>query len=197
MTLRSFFGALGAMALLLLSARPTLGQALTLSLAPRPPATALETQYHVRLGSAWPQYRAASAGCENGGEEWLDGVLTAGLDGRYSGTFVRHTRLLFCGAHGPAVRRCELRLEGDGPVEMSGTVVADSASPSGRAVQVHWSPLPGHAVSTSGACPAAFMQSLKTMYLTARHGAELPLPAAGDKPEEERLADYAWIVEIR
>jgi hypothetical protein len=58
MTSRSFFGTTGALALILLSARPAFGQALALSLSPASPGpTALKAQYHVRLRSTWPQYR--------------------------------------------------------------------------------------------------------------------------------------------
>jgi len=49
----------------------------------------------------------------------LEGVLSADSSGLYSGTFVRQTRLLFCGAHGSETIAAEgyaLTLEGKGSV---------------------------------------------------------------------------------
>jgi hypothetical protein len=157
----------------------------------------LKAAYHVRLTSTWPQEMIA--GCRNGGQETVEGTLTRQTDGTYSGTFTRSTQLLFCGAHGPqgaSARSCALTLQGDGRVAMTGVVVEDGSSPSGRAARVEWTPVPGHAAAVSGACPAAFMQALQRMYLTARHAAEFPLTTAGAGRRSERLDDYAWSVEV-
>ncbi len=196
---RRFFGPAGALVLILLSARPVFGQVLALSPSPASPSpSALKQQYHVRLRSAWPQYRA-SPGCENGGEEVLDGVLSADSSGLYSGTFVRETRLLFCGAHGSeatAMEGCALTLEGKGSVTMSGVVVGDETSPSGLSAWIEWSPMPGHRATVTGSCPAAFKDALRKMYLTIRHWAEFPLTTAGEGPRTERLENYPWSVEL-
>jgi len=162
----------------------------------RVPGT-LKTAYHLRLTSTWPQETVA--GCRNGGQETVEGTLTRKADGTYSGTLARSTRLLFCGAHGPQdvpARTCELTLQGDGKVAMTGVVVDDGSSPSGRAARVEWTPVPGHAAAVTGACPAAFMEALQRMYLTTRHAAEFPLTAAGAGPRSERLENYAWSVEL-
>ena len=79
---------------------------------------------------------------------------------------------------------------------MTGVVVDDGSSPSGRAARVEWTPVPGHAAAVTGACPAAFMEALQRMYLTTRHAAEFPLTAAGAGPRSERLENYAWSVEL-
>jgi hypothetical protein len=183
MTSRSYVGLAGALALILLSA---------------PTPSALKSQYHVRLRSAWPQYRA-SPECENGGEEVLDGVLSADSSGLYSGTFVRDTRLLFCGAHGIQASvggGCALTLEGKGSVAVTGVVVADETSPSGVSASIEWKPMSRHSAQITGSCPAEFNDVLRRMYLTIPHRAEFPLTTAGEGPRTERLEGYPWIVEL-
>jgi hypothetical protein len=162
-----------------------------------PTPAALKTAYHVRLTSTWPQ--EAAGDCRNGGEETLDGTLTRRADGTYSGSLARSTRLLFCGSHGAegtAGESCALTLDGKGRVTAGGVVVDDETSPSGWSVRVEWTPLPGHAAVVTGACPAAFKDALRGMYLTTRHGAEIPLTTAGAGPRTERLENYAWTVEL-
>jgi hypothetical protein len=162
-----------------------------------PGPAVLKTAYHVRLTSTWPQ--EAAGGCRNGGEETLDGTLTRNTDGTYSGSFARNTRLLFCGAHGSegaAAERCALTLRGEGRVTANGVVMEDETSPSGRSVRVEWTPVSGHSAVVTGACPAAFKDALRGMYLTTRHGAEFPLTTAGAGPRTERLENYAWTVEL-
>jgi hypothetical protein len=56
---------------------------------------------------------------------------------------------------------------------VSGVVVDDEASPSGRSVWIEW-----------------------TIYLTIRHRTEFPLTTAGEGPRTERLEDYPWTVEL-
>jgi hypothetical protein len=162
-----------------------------------PAPAALKTAYHVRLISTWPQ--EAAGDCRNGGEETLEGTLTRNTDGTYSGSFARNTRLLFCGAHGAegaAAQSCALTLQGEGRVTANGVVMEDESSPSGRSVRVEWTPAPGHSAEVMGACPAAFKDALRGMYLTTRHAAEIPLTPAGAGPRTERLENYAWTVEI-
>jgi hypothetical protein len=162
-----------------------------------PAPAALKTAYHVRLTSTWPQ--EAAGACRNGGEETLDGTLTRNADGTYSGSFARNTRLLFCGAHGSegaARESCALTLLGKGRVTANGAVMEDEISPSGRSVRVEWAPAPGHSAVVTGACPAGFKEALREMYLTTRHGAEIPLTTAGAGPRTERLENYAWTVEL-
>ena len=162
-----------------------------------PALAALKTAYHVRLTSTWPQEVVGA--CRNGGEETLDGTLTRNADGTYSGSFARSTRLLFCGAHGSegaTAERCALTLQGEGRVTANGVVMEDETSPSGRSVRVEWTPVSGHSAAVTGACPAAFKDALRGMYLTTRHGAEFPLTTAGEGPRTERLENYAWTVEV-
>jgi hypothetical protein len=162
-----------------------------------PAPAALTNAYHVRLTSTWPQ--EAAGDCRNGGEETLDGTLTRNADGTYSGSFARHTRLLFCGSHGSegaAAESCALTLQGEGRVTANGVVMEDETSPSGRSVRVEWTPARGHSAVLSGACPAAFKDALRNMYLSTRHGAEIPLTTAGAGPRTERLENYAWAVEL-
>ena len=162
-----------------------------------PAPAVLKTAYHVRLDSTWPQESAGD--CRNGGEETLDGTLTRNTDGTYSGSFARNTRLLFCGAHGSegaTAERCALTLRGEGRVTANGVVMEDETSPSGRSVRVEWTPVSGHSAAVTGACPAAFKDALRGMYLTTRHGAEFPLTTAGEGPRTERLENYAWAVEL-
>src|SRR6476661_6847597 len=91
--------------------------ALTAESAPVPGPAALKPAYHLSLTSTWPQ-QVVAAGCRNGGEETLEGTLALEPDGTYAGRFTRRTRLLFCGAHGPAAAGCSLTLEGKGAVAM-------------------------------------------------------------------------------
>jgi hypothetical protein len=163
--------------------------------APRP-AAELKAAYHLRLQSTWPQETDTVDGCRNGGEETVSGTLTRTVAGGYTGDLTRRTRLLFCGSHGVAADRCQLTLEGTGTVEMSGEVVGDDTSPSGRALRVQWTPDPAHQATVQGACPAGFKAAVQQMYLSTRHGVEFPLPAAGERPRTERLENYAWSVRL-
>jgi hypothetical protein len=150
--------------------------------------------YQVLLTSAWSQETAG--GCRNGGTETVEGALSRNADGTYSGSFVRRTELLFCGAHSAAARSCALTLVGRGSVVMTGVVMDDEASPSGRSVRATWIPAPGHEAVVSGACPAAFKDAMREMYLSTPHAVEFPLTAAGAGPRTERLENYAWTVEL-
>jgi hypothetical protein len=196
---RRHLGAAAALALAALippagAAHSTL-EAARVSFAPTPPA--LKTSYHVRLTSTWPQ--EAAGDCRNGGEETIDGILTRNADGTYSGSLARSTRLLFCGAHGAegtAAESCALTLDGKGRVTAGGAVVDDETSPSGWSARIEWTPTPEHAAVVTGACPAAFKDALRSMYLTTRHGAEIPLTTAGTGPRTERLESYAWTGEL-
>jgi hypothetical protein len=200
---RRHFGTAAALALALIPSDGAAQSALrparaSFALAGEVPApAALKTAYHVRLTSTWPQ--EAAGDCRNGGEETLDGTLTLNTDGTYSGSFTRNTRLLFCGAHGSegaAAERCALTLRGEGRVTVNGVVMDDETSPSGRSVRVEWTPVSGHSAVVTGACPAAFKDALRGMYLTTRHGAEFPLTTAGEGPRTKRLENYAWAVEL-
>ena len=164
-----------------------------------PPAMrALKPSYRIRLTSTWPQ-ETGPAGCLNGGEETVEGTLARTADGGYAGSFTRRTHLLFCGAHGRAqgapAERCALTLEGQGDVRMTGEVVADETSPSGRSARVMWTPEDSGRVAVTGACPAAFKEAVAAMYRTTRHGVEFPLTTMGEGPHSERLENYAWRVE--
>jgi hypothetical protein len=168
--------------------------------AAAPPAMrALKSSYRVRLTSTWPQERGPG-GCLNGGEEIVEGTLVRTGDGEYGGTFARRTHLLFCGAHGRAPgassERCSLVLEGQGDVAMSGQVVTDDTSPSGRSARVVWSPTDSGRVAVTGACAPAFKEALAAMYRATRHGIEFPLTTTGEGPRDERLETYAWRVEL-
>ena len=185
------------LALTTLTAAPASAQAIAYSeaLVHRPPAS-LAAAYHVRLRSAWPQEPASNEGCRNGGDEMVEGVLSLTGDGSYRGNFERRTLLLFCGAHGTDGQACELTLEGDGRVLMTGVVVSDERSPSGSALRVVWRPSPSHGASVRGACPSDFKRSIEAMYLSVTHGAEFAVPGAGQGRRVERLENYAWTVEI-
>jgi hypothetical protein len=201
---RRHFGAAAALALAALipsagagqsAFRPARASFASAGAAPAP--AVLKTAYHVRLTSTWPQ--EAAGDCRNGGEETLDGTLTRKADGTYSGSFARNTRLLFCGAHGSegaAAERCALTLRGEGRVTANGVVVEDETSPSGRSVRVEWTPALDHSAAVTGACPSAFKDALRGMYLTTRHGAEIPLTTADAGPRTERLENYAWTIEL-
>ena len=169
--------------------------ALTAASVPAPVPLALKAAYRLHLTSTWPQY-IASEGCRNGGEETLDGLLIRNADGTYSGRFARHTELLFCGAHGPAAAGCSLVLAGNGAVAMTGVVLSDEASPSGRSMRVTWTPAPEHEAEVTGQCAEGFKLAVRQMYLTTLHAAEFPLTTVGSPPRTERLDSYAWEVEL-
>ena len=141
---------------------------------------------------------AAGRGCglseRRGGD--VGGTLALETDGTYSGRFARRTRLLFCGAHGPAAAGCSLTLEGKGAVAMTGVVLADEMSPSGRSVRVTWTPAPGHDAEVTGACAESFKQAVREMYLSTPHAAEFPLTTVGSAPRTEELDSYAWKVRL-
>ena len=172
--------------------------ALSIADGPVPAHPALKPVYHVRLTSTWPQ--DAGGGCRNGGEETIEGTLTRDADGTYTGTFARRTELLFCGTHGSRqdteTAACELALTGQGDVSATGVVREDESSPSGQEVRLVWTPAPAHEASVRGACAPAFKQAMKEMYLSAPHAAEFWLTPAGAGPRTERLANYAWKVEL-
>lgn len=184
------------LALTTLTAAPASAQAIAYGEASARPPAHLAAAYHIRLRSAWPQEPASNGACRNGGDEIVEGVLSLMGDGRYRGTFDRRTLLLFCGRHSTDGQACELTLEGDGEVLMTGVVVPDETSPSGSALQVAWRPSPSHGASVRGACPSDFKRSIESMYLSVLHGAEFALPAAGQGRRVERLENYAWTVEI-
>jgi hypothetical protein len=171
--------------------------ALTDSPEPTPPhaRAALKTAYRLRLTSTWPQETAG--GCRNGGEETVAGALELQADGSYAGTLTRHTTLLFCGAHGPGAAACSLALTGTGPVTMTGLVLADDRSPSGRALRVTWSPARGHQAEVTGACADNFKTAVQEMYLSTPHAAEFPVTTVGSGPTTEELDSYAWKVELQ
>ena len=102
--------------------------------APAHPPAELAATYQVRLESAWP--RLPGGGCENGGNETVEGTLTRSPGGEYEGTFTRRTRLLFCGAHAASGAACALVLDGEGSVQVHGLVTDDERSPSGRALRL-------------------------------------------------------------
>ena len=189
-TIRLFLG----LGMTTLTAAPAAAQAIAFSEAAAPRAALADT-YVLRLESAWPQATVAEA-CHNGGGEIVEGTLLRGVDGVYRGSLDRRTLILFCGAHGAGGEACEMVLEGDGRVAMTGRVVPDAASPSGSALRVSWHPSPAHGASVRGACSADFKRSVEGMYLSATHGAEFAVPAAGAAKRKERLEDYAWTVEV-
>ncbi len=165
------------------------------TVGPARPTAELAATYHVRLESAWPELPDAE-GCENGGSETVEGTLIRSANGEYAGRFTRRTRLLFCGAHAASGEACALVLDGEGPVQVLGVVTEDERSPSRRGVRVTWTPEADHTAEVRGECAMDFKQGIRQMYLTARHGAEFALPAAGAGRSSERLEDYAWIVEV-
>jgi hypothetical protein len=196
MTSRRTRRLLWGLALTAVPAAPAAGQAIAFSDAAAPPRAALADAYHLRLESAWPQASAAEEACRNGGDEVVEGTLQRGVDGVYRGSLERRTLILFCGAHGAGGEACELVLEGDGTVAVTGHVVADDASPSGSALRISWHPSPTHGATVRGACAADFKRSIEAMYLSATHGAEFAVPAAGAGKRVERLEEYAWTVEV-
>jgi hypothetical protein len=170
-------------------------QSVAYSDAAAPPRVALASAYHLKLESAWPQAAAGDA-CRNGGDELVEGTLRLGADGVYRGSFDRRTLLLFCGAHGASGEACELTLEGEGKVAMTGYAVSDETSSSGSALRLSWQPSPAHGAIVRGACSADFKRSVEEMYLSVPHGVELPVPAGGEGGRRERLENYAWIAEM-
>lgn len=207
MSRRRSLGLAGAMALAAFAIHPLGAQsaapagavsALALGEPPaRPTVPALKHEYRIHLQSAWPQHTGPKAGCVNGGEETLEGTLAATGNGAFTGTFARHTRLLFCGAHGNGAEGdCALTLEGSGEVAVSAMVIGDESSPSGRVARLLWVPEPGHSATITGECAAPFKEAVQAMYLNAHHSVELPLTPAGSAPLRERLTDYAWTVTV-
>ena len=160
-----------------------------------PAPGALKSAYRIRLTSRWPQ-ESVSAQCRNGGLETLTGTLSRNADGTYFGNFTRETRLLFCGAHGPVTSACSLDLVGKGSVAMTGAVMADEASPSGRSIRVTWTPAAGHQAAVTGTCAQGFKQAVRGMYLSTLHAAEFPLTTVGSGPRTDELESYAWRVEV-
>jgi hypothetical protein len=199
----------GAAGTLAAQASPAEGAASSLALTPerdppagyarapafRPAPDALKSVYRIRLTSRWPQ-GPVSTTCRNGGLETLEGTLTRDADGTYSGKFRRETRLLFCGAHGPATSACSLDLEGTGDVAMTGVVLADETSSSGRSIRVTWTPAAGQQAAVTGDCGEGFKEAVRRMYLSTLHAAEFPLTTAGSGPRTEELESYAWRVDV-
>lgn len=171
-------------------------QAITFSDAAGRPTVLLAEAYHLRLESVWPQAAGADGACRNGGDEIVEGRLQRDVDGVYRGSFDRRTVILFCGAHGANGEACELVLEGEGKVAMTGRAVADETSPSGSALRLSWRPSPTHGAEARGACSADFKRSMEGMYLSVAHGAEVAVPAAGSGKRRERLENYPWTVEV-
>jgi hypothetical protein len=171
-----------------------------LALGEAPVPAGLKATYHLVLTSTWPQEQVRND-CRNGGVETVEGTLIRGAGGGYTGSFTRRTELLFCGAHGESSlgaesEGCALTLTGEGSVAMTGVVVDDQTSPSGRAMRATWIPDAAHGAAVSGACPAAFKQAVRAMYLSTPHAAEFPLTTVGSGPMTERLENYAWTVEL-
>lgn len=159
----------------------------------RSPPT-MEPSYRLRLTSAWPELQAPN-GCTDGGAEMLEGTLIRTGDASYAGKFTRRTRLLFCGSHGKGAGACELTLEGEGEVTMSAVVIRDETSPSGRSARLTWQPTAGHRAVVSGPCAESFKLGVKQMYLSVRHGAEVPLPTSA-APLKQQLDNYGYVAEI-
>lgn len=168
---------------------------LKLAPVPGPAPGALKSAYRIRLTSRWPQ-ESVSAECRNGGLETLIGTLNRNADGTYAGDFTRETRLLFCGAHGPVASACSLDLVGKGRVAMTGVVMADETSPSGRSIRVTWTPAARHQAAVTGNCAQGFKQAMRGMYLSTLHAAEFPLTTVGSGPRTDELESYAWRVEV-
>jgi hypothetical protein len=179
----------------LLTAGPAASQSMAYSGAAAPPRVTLASAYHLRLESAWPQAAVGEA-CRNGGDEVVEGVLQRGVDGVYRGSLDRRTLILFCGAHGAGGEACELVLEGDGKVGMTGYVLPDETSPSGSALRLSWRPSPAHGATVRGPCSEDFKRSVEEMYLTVTHGVELAVPGMGEGKWTGRLENYAWTAEV-
>jgi hypothetical protein len=178
-----------------LTTGPAAPQSMVYSGAAAPPRVTLASAYHLRLESAWPQAAVGEA-CRNGGDEVVEGVLQRGVDGVYRGSLDRRTLILFCGAHGAGGEACELVLEGDGKVGMTGYAVPDETSPSGSALRLSWRPSPAHRATVRGACSVDFKRSVEEMYLTVTHGVELAVPGMGEGKWTGRLENYAWTAEV-
>ena len=155
----------------------------------------VETLYHLRLTSAWPELRL-SPECVNGGEEALSGSLHWVSSGRYRGELNRQTTIRFCGAHGSVADACSATLTGSGTVMAEGTVLGPSDRRDGNLVELRWSPDSTTVASLSGDCPQDFGEALRKLYATATHSIELVLPAGGQRPEKQQVEDYGWVVEI-
>jgi hypothetical protein len=197
MTMRRTLGLLSGLVLTIFAAVPAAAQVIAYREAGSPGRAAmLADAYHLRLRSAWPQLGRADEACANGGSEIIEGALSRRPDGTYQGSLDRRTVLLFCGAHGAQGEACELVLEGDGTVLMTGVVMPDDASPSGHSLRATWLPSRTHGVAVRGACSADFKRSVEQMYLSVPHGAEFALPVDGEGKRMERLENYAWVVEI-
>jgi hypothetical protein len=85
---------------------------------------------------------------------------------------------------------------GKGRVTMTGVVLADETSPSGRSIRVTWTPDAGHEAAVSGECAAGFKQAVRGMYLSTLHAAEFPLTTVGSESRTDELESYAWRVEV-
>lgn len=163
--------------------------------SPESAASVMAGRYRVHLTSTWPQLTGAD-GCVNGGDESLDGVLERAVDGTYSGTLIRSSRITFCGPHGAETGSCNLTLKGEGPVQA--TVAATGASDgNGRRSWLTWAPVAsGSRASVVGDCGGHFDHALETMYLTVSHGVELVLPYEHAEASQQRIEDYGWLAEV-
>ena len=128
--------------------------------------------------------------------EIVEGTLTRSPNGEYTGTFTRRTHLLFCGAHGVSAKACALVLDGEGLVAVQGLSWRTSEVRAAEGYRRCGRPRRTTPWKSGASAAAEFKQGVQRMYLTARHGAEFALPAAGAAPSSERLEDYAWIVEV-
>lgn len=161
-------------------------------------AAALSPSYRVRLVSDWPQYSAGALGCVNGGQEMLEGTLSQGADGAYSGQLRRHATIYFCGVHGGTEGACALTLTSEGEVAARGLVTQEAEGWNDPWLLLRWhTPEGASQVEVGGDCPARFNQALERMYLGVSHSLEFSLPAAGAGPRTLRLDDYGWIVDVR
>ncbi len=81
-------------------------------------------------------------------------------------------------------------------MDVTGVVLGDEISPSGRAVRLTWTPAPGQEADVSGTCASAFKDAVRALYLSIPHGAEFALTSIGAGPRTERLENYAWQVTL-
>ena len=79
---------------------------------------------------------------------------------------------------------------------MTGVVIADETSPTGRSIRVTWTPAAGHQAAVTGDCAEGFQQAVRGMYLSTLHAAEFPLTTVGSGPRMEEPESYAWRVEL-